>query len=44
MLIYHRKCSKLSSKHKWTQREYHVQEIKDIQHKQVKFSCDSTQL
>ena len=34
---------KWASKIKWTEREYNIQDIKDVPHKSVKISCDTTQ-
>ena len=42
-LIDHRKYREKFSNHKWTEREYHVQDRKDVQQKSVKMSCASTQ-
>ena len=42
-LIDHGKYSKLDGKRKWMEREYHVQDRKDVQQKLVKISCASTQ-
>ena len=42
--IDHVKDMKQASKPKWTEREFHVQDIKYLQKKPVKLSCDSTQL
>ena len=39
VFIYHEKDRKQSSKHKWTERKYHVQCNKDIQKKTVKRLC-----
>ena len=43
-LIDHRTYRKLSSRHKWTDCEYHVQDKKYLQHKSVNMSCASMQL
>ena len=43
-VIGQRKYSKRSSKRKWTEREYHVQENTDVAHKDVKIYCDTNQL
>ena len=40
--IYQRKDSKRSSKIKWTDGEYHVQDNADVAHKNVKIYCSST--
>ena len=34
---------KISSKRKWTDREYHVQDNADVAHKDVKIYCDTNQ-
>ena len=36
------KYRKISSKTKWTDREYHVQYNYDVAHKEVKMYCDKT--
>ena len=41
-LIDHGKDRKRSSKHNWTDRDYHAQDCKDIQHKYLKISYVST--
>ena len=38
------KYRKISSKIKWTDREYHVQDNTDVAHKDVKMYCDTNQL
>ena len=38
-LIDQGKDSKMSSKRKWTDREYHVQDNADVSHKDVKMYC-----
>ena len=38
------KCRKISSKRKWTDREYRVQDNSDVSHKDVKMYCDTNQL
>ena len=37
------KYMKRASKSKWTNREYHVQDNSDVQHKDVKIYCNTTQ-
>ena len=43
-LLYHVKVRKRSSKHKWIDREYHVQESKYMSQISVKMSYATTQL
>ena len=38
-----RKYIEKSSKRKWTDREYHVQDNSDVAHKEVKMYCDTNQ-
>ena len=38
-----RKAQKMSSKKKWTNREYHVQQNKDVEHQDVKIYCATNQ-
>ena len=40
-VIYQGKYMKLSSKRKWTDREYHVQYNADVAHKYLKMYCDT---
>ena len=42
-VIDHGKCRKRSSKRKWADREYHIQDNSDVAHKYVKICCDTNQ-
>ena len=42
-LLDHSKDIKCASKWKWNERDYHIQDIKDMPHKSVKMSCETTQ-
>ena len=42
-VVVHGKYMKISSKSKWTDREYHVQYNADVAHKDVKTYCDTNQ-
>ena len=42
-LLDHGKCIKCASKWNWNERDYHVQDNKDVYHISVRISCETTQ-